>query len=117
MYDNKIYFKVKDRPEEVKVSMGYELGGINYFSGRENARGYYIYVQPVTRSTSESGYRIESTMLFDGFKELAIAVNRQSKKAELTAVQKLSSRAMVLALQLAGRQGWELAGMPASQAQ
>jgi hypothetical protein len=39
----------------IKVKLYYDLGGMNYFSGSPKRRGFYISIQPVSKSeTSES---------------------------------------------------------------
>ena len=62
-----------------KISLGYELGGINWANGQTNSRGYYIYCQPVTIEHRD-GYTTESMMLFSGLKKCLAQVERQSKK-------------------------------------
>ena len=62
--------KIRDF-NELKLEVTYTLGGINYFSGRTNPRGYKIYFKPVSRngcfessimlgSGKESGYYISA---------------------------------------------------------
>lgn len=99
-----VYYKVKDMDQEVKVSVGYELGGWGMLSGEYSKRGYYVYVQPVTRSGG-----VESFTLFDGFKMLLKEVNRQSKKAESEAIAKAQTMMRDLAEQMAMKKGWTLA--------
>jgi hypothetical protein len=105
----KQYYKVKDSKTEIKVSTGYELGGMNYFSGAVNKRGYYLYAQPVERSDS-NGFRCESTKLFSGFKVMLVEVSRKGKKAEATAEALAMEQAQRYAEQLAGQLGMELSG-------
>ena len=60
--------KIRDF-NELKVEVSYTLGGMNYFSGRTNPRGYKLYFKPIYRnggfessimmgSEKESGYYI-----------------------------------------------------------
>ncbi len=105
----KQYYKVKDSKTEIKMSTGYDLGGMNYFSGAVNRRGYYLYAQPVERSDS-NGFRCESTTLFSGFKVMLVEVSRKGKKAEATAEDLAREQAQRYAEQLAGQLGMELSG-------
>ena len=35
--------------KSIEISVGYTTGGMNYFSGNEEPRGYELYIQPITR--------------------------------------------------------------------
>lgn len=76
---------------ELKVQVDYEKGGMNYFSGRETRRGYYLYVYPVQRETVDGRVVIESFMAFSGGKKLLLEVNRKSDKAYKEACAMLES--------------------------
>lgn len=99
-----VYYKVKDMDQEVKVSVGYELGGWGMLNGEYSRRGYYVYVQPVTRRDG-----MESFTLFDGFKMLLKEVKRQSKKAESEAIAEAQTMMRDLAEKMAMKKGWTLA--------
>lgn len=75
----KEYFKVKDSNQEIKISTGYELGGVNGWNGQRNSRGYYVYVQPVERKDN-GGWISESFVMFSGYKFCVEEVERKSKK-------------------------------------
>jgi len=64
----------------LKVELYYSLGGMNYFTYKTEARGYYLSVTPVERS-DHSGYVCESTTLGHGIKHLVKEVARQSARA------------------------------------
>lgn len=66
---------------ELKIEVGYEKGGMNYFSGQESRRGYYLYVYPVQRETIDGRTIIESFVMFKGGKKLLLEVTRKSDKA------------------------------------
>ncbi len=102
----KAYYKVEGMDQEIKVSVGYELGGWGVLNGEYSKRGYYVYVQPVTRSGG-----MESFTLFDGFKMLLKEVKRQSKKAESEAIAKAQTMMRDLAEQMAMKKGWTLANV------
>lgn len=100
----KAYFKVKGKPNEIKVSVGYELGGRSYLSGENSSRGYYAYVHPVERNEHS-----ESMILFEGFKVMLKEVNRKHKKSEAYANEKAKTMLKDLAEKMATQKGWELA--------
>lgn len=64
----------------------YHLGGLNLFTYKEEARGYYISVSPVEREKKD-GYTMESCVAFSGLKKCIKEVARQSKKAEKEALE------------------------------
>ena len=65
----------------LKVQVAYEKGGMNYFSGQESRRGYYLYVYPVQIETVDDRVTIESYTMFKGGKKLLMEVGRKSHKA------------------------------------
>ena len=58
----------------------YSLGGMNYFTGAIENRGYYLSVSPVTKSRG-----MESFAAFSGIKKCIKPVPRKSAKAEAEA--------------------------------
>lgn len=64
----------------IKVSTYYRKDGMNYFTYKTEARGYYLSVTPVERARG-----FESFVAFTGFKVLLKEVTRASKKAEAEA--------------------------------
>jgi hypothetical protein len=71
------YYKVNNKKETtwLKAEIYYSLGGHNYFTSRNEGRGYYISVSPVERE----GY-FESYTAFTGLKQLILPVQRKSAK-------------------------------------
>ena len=73
------------RPTEkvthIKVSVGYELGGHNWYSGGTSRRGTYLYITPV-RHYDLNGTPIESTILGNGNKVLLKEQGRRNTKKE-----------------------------------
>lgn len=61
------------------VEVMYSKGGISYFTGKHEARGYYLNVRPVTLEKGD-GYTSESFMIFSGYKHLLKEVKRKSDK-------------------------------------
>ena len=72
-----------DKSNYIKSYVYYDLGGMNYFTGREKKRGYYITVLPV-----EKGGHMEGFTAFTGFSELLTECARKNKKAEAIALEK-----------------------------
>lgn len=84
----KKYITVKENPGKIthlKIELDYNLGGMNYFTGQAEERGYYLSVCPVKRSLSPSGYMLESYGAFTGIKKNIKPVKRRSVKAEAEA--------------------------------
>lgn len=92
----KKYIEVKENPAKVthlRIELYYSLGGMNYFTGKAENRGYYLSVTPVERGTSVGGYTSESCTAFTGIKQNVKEVTRKSKKAESEA-EKLAADVM-----------------------
>lgn len=68
------------RENFIKVDTYYNLGGMNYWTGKNERRGYYLMVTPV-----EKRGIMESVTIFTGIKECIKEVKRQSAKAEAEA--------------------------------
>ena len=84
----KKYIEIKENPAKVthlRIELYYRLGGMNYFTGRTENRGYYLSVTPVERRISDGGYTSESCTAFSGIKQNVKEVTRKSKKAEIEA--------------------------------
>ena len=109
MYER--YFATdKEDGTEVEVKVRYSLGGINYFNGETEARGYWVNVTPVIREDRlGTGFSSIRFTLFSGFKVLLKEVGRKSKKAEAEANALGEERAEELARKLAEREGFNLA--------
>ena len=69
--------------EYLSIQVDYEKGGMNYFNGGVDKRGYYLYVRRVRRSDpDEQGIQWESFDMFgSGLKSLLLEVNRRSDKS------------------------------------
>ena len=63
----------------VKVQLYYSKGGMNYFTGKAEARGYYVSVSPVKIEVRD-GWRSETTSAFSGIKECVREVSRFNQK-------------------------------------
>ena len=76
----KTYLKLKENNQNathLKIETYYSLGGMNYFTYKNEQRGYYLSVVPVERGNGMEGF-----IAFSGTKMLMLPVKRQSKKAE-----------------------------------
>ena len=65
----------------IKLYTYYKKDAMNYFTYKNEARGYYLSVTPVERARG-----FESFTAFTGFKVLLKEVTRASKKAEAEAI-------------------------------
>jgi len=74
-----------DQAYQIEVS--YDLGGMNYFTGNINPRGYSLSVRPVAITEREGGYRVVSYKGFSGVRYFLKGVTRKSKKAEREAIE------------------------------
>jgi hypothetical protein len=68
-----------DSVNTIKVQVRYEMGGINYFTYRPSARGFYVSVMPV-KIEHRDGFTSESFTAFSGTKSLLMEANRFSDK-------------------------------------
>ena len=84
----KNYIKVSgsERTNYLRVDFDYSKGGYNYFTYKNEPRGYYIHVSPVNRENRD-GYTMESYTAFSGIKDCILEVTRASKKAENQAAE------------------------------
>ena len=63
----------------LRVELYYSLGGMNYWTYKQDGRGYYLSVTPVER-TQHNGYMTEGYTMGSGVKMLIKEVNRKSAK-------------------------------------
>lgn len=81
-YINEINVAVKstkgDKVNNVRVSLYYSLGGINYFTYKNEPRGYYVSVSP-EYVEHKDGYTATEYRAFSGFKDVLVECTRQSK--------------------------------------
>lgn len=81
----KNYIETTEFPSNthLEVNVYYDKGGMNYFNGRAEARGFYLSVTPVKK---ERG--CVSMVLGSGYKKLISIVNRYSEKQHDIAIEK-----------------------------
>lgn len=106
----KEYIKLKenkDKETHLCVEMGYTLGGMNYYSGKTNPRGYYLYVTPCQLG-NRGTYQTVCQVLGKGLKILLKEVARKSKKAEDVATQIALERKSELIAAVCQEYGYEV---------
>ena len=69
----------KEDGEAIRVSLYYDKGGMNYFSGSMVRRGIYLSVSPVAISNS-GGYKTVRTVPTDGVRICLQELKRKSAK-------------------------------------
>jgi len=84
----------------VKCYLSYELGGINWATGKYEERGYYAHISPVATELLEDGGTLESYVAFSGGKWLLVKCGRQSPKKEAEAIKLFEEKHKDLVLQL-----------------
>ena len=83
--------KIRDF-NELKIEVTYTLGGINYFSGRTNPRGYKIYLKPISRNGGfESSIMLGGDEKESGYYISVEEANRFSAKRLLELAEKFDS--------------------------
>jgi len=86
----------------VKCELSYQLGGINWATSKQEARGYYAYVSPVGIEdwSNDGGGVMESYAAFSGGKWLLVECSRQSQKKEAEAAKLFDEKLKEMVLQL-----------------
>lgn len=73
---------------ELRIQVYYQLGGVNYFSGAQERRGYYLSVTPVEVDRREDGSILcVKTTAYSGTKILLKETTRYSEKAAEKAIE------------------------------
>lgn len=94
--------------QELKIQVYYHLGGMNYFTGKSEGRGYYLSVTPVKRERGPV-FSSESFVGFSGIKKLLLPVSRQSEKKFQEAVSMVDANQQELIDYVCKKQGLTLA--------
>ena len=72
----------------IKYEVDYQKGGMNYYNGATEKRGYYLCVRIVERKPSgTNGLMYESFLMFGGTKKLLVEVARKSDKKYQEAIK------------------------------
>lgn len=64
----------------MEISVDYELGGYNYFTGESNPRGIYAYVKPVEKNGKFRSSILMGGLNKSGFKIFLEPLTRKSQK-------------------------------------
>ena len=97
------YIPLSEENKYLRVSLYYDLGGMNYFTYEVDKRGYYVSVRIVERA---NGW--ESYTMFDGYKQLVVECKRQSKRHENDAVALMEPIKQRLVARILAEKGLEL---------
>lgn len=83
----KKYEPIEGSNKVLKMEIYYEKGGMNYFNGKNEPRGYWLSMRQVERKVEDHGVVIESYGMFSGAKVFLKEVKRYSQKTYEDAVQ------------------------------
>lgn len=83
----KKYEPIEGSKKELKIEVYYDKGGMNYFNGKNEPRGYWLAMRQVERDIREDcGVFVESYGMFSGTKIFLKEVKKKSDKAYREAV-------------------------------
>ena len=68
------------RYDQLRLNVDYSLGGMNYFTGSINRRGYYLYLAPCSTGTGFLQTTLMGSQEESGFKILLQETTRKSAK-------------------------------------
>lgn len=89
----KEYIPAKGENMFLKVELYYSLGGVNMFTYKNEARGYYLSVSPVEREKIDGfGGFMESYTAFTGVKVLVHPCAKKGKTAESKALEQYDGK-------------------------
>jgi len=75
----------------IKFTLDYNKGGVNYFTGKVEKRGYYITAKPVTISKGQTSdgkeYEIETYTCMSGYRYLLLETKRSSEKSHNQSIE------------------------------
>jgi len=77
----KKYEKIEGSNKELKIEVYYDKGGMNYFNGKNEPRGYWLSMRQVEVERQGRGIVIESYGMFSGAKMFLKEVKKKSDKA------------------------------------
>ena len=89
----------------IKITFDYDLGGMNYFTGRTKKRGYYLTVYPVQRDGDMEGFTA-----FTGVSECIQECTRKSTKAETAAREKMPAYEKIMVEYITKKYGYIIEG-------
>lgn len=77
----KKYEKIEGSNKELKIEVYYDKGGMNYFNGKNEPRGYWLSMRQVEVQRTDRSIVIESYGMFSGAKMFLNEVKKKSDKA------------------------------------
>jgi hypothetical protein len=83
--------------DELRINVGYQKGGVNYFSGNIENSGVFVYLTPVHRSGISVGQTICGDQHISGYKILCKPLNRKSQKQINLVAEKVLTHASEIA--------------------
>lgn len=84
---------IVENGQEYEIKCYYNKGGMNYFTSKNETRGFYLSVCPVKVTRSDSSvYMSVEYVAFTGVKTLIMEVKRYSKSAEQEAIKIAESK-------------------------
>lgn len=99
----KKYEPIEGSDKELKIEVYYDKGGMNYFNGKSEPRGYWLSMRQVERDRRENGVVIESYGMFSGAKTFLKEVKRFSQKTYEDAVILAEEKMADLKLHVLGK--------------
>jgi hypothetical protein len=82
----KKYEPIEGSNKQLKIEIFYDKGGMNYFNGKVEPRGYWLSMRQVERKVEGRGIVIESYGMFSGAKAFLKEVKKKSDKAYQEAI-------------------------------
>lgn len=107
-----IELEANEKATHLCIELRYNLGGFSYATYREENRGYYLHVTPVTRFQRD-GIAFEQFTAFTGMKQCVKIVTRKSIKAEREAEEKAEQIESVLVSWVLEKNGLKTKGVTA----
>lgn len=99
----KKYEPIEGSNKVLKIEVFYDKGGMNYFNGKNESRGYWLSMRQVERDIRENGVVIESYGMFSGTKAFLLEVKRKSDKAYEQALVLAEAKMEELRLHVLGK--------------
>ena len=83
----------------IELTMGYTKGGLNYFTGRQDDRCFYLSITPIkieTYNYNGREWQSKSAMLGHGYKVCTLPIMKKSEKAFREAIEDLKSKKSIV---------------------
>ena len=83
----------------IELTIGYTKGGLNWFTGKQEDRCFYLSITPIkieTHNYNGREWQSKSSMLGHGYKVCTMPIMKKSEKAFREAIEDLKSRALLV---------------------